>query len=80
MERDIFTNLGRLLITLGESGGRMRFSDARKRLGTQVYTSTMKAIKLGLANLKGDYIELTEKGKKIASMLVKCYEIIKKSS
>ncbi len=75
IERALFSSLARLIAFIHKQGGKASFTEARKAIGSQIYTASFKGAQLNLLQSKGDFLILTEKGMKIAECIAKCIDI-----
>lgn len=73
IEKDLLTGTGRLLIIVAREGGEASQSILTKEMGGTYYTAIMKALDHDLVIKEGYTIKLTEKGKKIAECLLRCF-------
>ena len=73
IEKDLLTGTGRLLLILAREGGEAAQSTITKEMGGTYYTAIMKALDHDFVIKNGYTIKLTDKGKKIAECLLKCF-------
>ena len=75
LEKELLTSLGRLLLLAAEKK-ELELKEARKHLGSQVYTAIGKGVMLGLLVFREDkVIVFNEKAVKLGRCLRDCIEI-----
>ncbi len=72
-KRKLLTSTGRLLAILAKNGGKVRFGEARKYVGTQIYAAARQGILEGWLRDNGQELELVdEELLKIGGCLAEC--------
>ena len=71
-ENELLSTTGKILVWLYRMGGKARLADARKQFGSKIYYHLGKMVLQHLIIIN-DYIELTDKGSKIAECLSLCF-------